>query len=81
MGCPTGFAAVVAEKILTQVRNHALVWNGESLSVGASIGALDIGANYLDVASVIAAADRACYAAKHAGRDSVFLASVPGETA
>lgn len=74
MACPPGFAAVVAERILAQVRNHAVVWNGEALSVGASIGALDIDESYRDVASVIAAADQACYAAKHAGRNSVMAA-------
>ena len=46
-------------------------WDGTTFQVRTSIGVVHIDAGYQDVASVIAAADAACYAAKRAGRNAV----------
>jgi PleD family two-component response regulator len=51
-------------------------WNGASFQVQTSIGVVHIDAAYKDVASVIAAADAACYAAKRSGRNAVRSGSV-----
>jgi diguanylate cyclase (GGDEF)-like protein len=69
--CALPTALNVAEQIRARVDAHSLVWQGKHYGVGVSIGVVQIDDGYEDVASVIAAADDACYAAKHAGRNRV----------
>ena len=69
--CALPTALGVAEQIRVRVDSHSLVWQGEPYRVGVSIGVVQIDDSYVDVATVIAAADAACYAAKHAGRNRV----------
>ena len=69
--CSLPTALNVAEQIRSRVDSHSLVWQGRQFHVGVSIGVVQIDEGYEDVASVIAAADDACYAAKHAGRNRV----------
>ena len=69
--CALPTALNVAEQIRSRIDSHALVWQGRQFRVGVSIGVVQIDDTYPDVASVIAAADDACYAAKHAGRNRV----------
>jgi diguanylate cyclase (GGDEF)-like protein/PAS domain S-box-containing protein len=69
--CSLPTALNVAEQIRSRVDSHSLVWQGEHFRVGVSIGVVQIDDAYDDVAGVIAAADEACYAAKHAGRNRV----------
>ena len=69
--CALPTALNVAEQIRSRVDAHSLVWQGEHFRVGVSIGVVQVDESYADVASVIAAADAACYAAKHAGRNRV----------
>jgi len=69
--CALPTALNVAEQIRARVDAHSLVWQGKHFRVGVSIGVVQIDDGYDDVASVIAAADDACYAAKHAGRNRV----------
>jgi diguanylate cyclase (GGDEF)-like protein len=61
----------VAEQIRIRVDAHSLVWQGAHFRVGVSIGVVQVDETYADVAAVLAAADAACYAAKHAGRNRV----------
>ena len=69
--CTLESALEVAEGIRARVEAHAMQWNGSTFQVRTSIGVVHIDAAYKDVASVIAAADAACYAAKHSGRNAV----------
>ena len=69
--CNLPTALNVAEQIRSRVDAHSLVWQGEHYRVGVSIGVVQVDESYADVASVLAAADAACYAAKHAGRNRV----------
>ena len=69
--CTLESALEVAEGIRARVEAHAMPWNGASFQVQTSIGVVHIDAAYKDVASVIAAADAACYAAKRSGRNAV----------
>jgi diguanylate cyclase (GGDEF)-like protein/PAS domain S-box-containing protein len=69
--CTLPTALNVAEQIRARIDAHALVWQGRPFRVGVSIGVVQIEDSYADVASVIAAADAACYAAKRAGRNLV----------
>jgi diguanylate cyclase (GGDEF)-like protein len=69
--CALPTALGVAEQIRSRVDAHSLHWQGRDFHVGVSIGVVQIEDSFVDVASVIAAADAACYAAKHAGRNAV----------
>jgi diguanylate cyclase (GGDEF)-like protein/PAS domain S-box-containing protein len=69
--CALPTALAVAEQIRSRIEAHALSWQGREYRVGVSIGVVQIEDALLDVASVIDAADAACYAAKRAGRNAV----------
>jgi GGDEF domain-containing protein len=69
--CALPSALAVAEQIRSRIEAHALSWQGREFRGGGRIGVVLIEESFADVASVIAAADAACYAAKHAGRNAV----------
>jgi diguanylate cyclase (GGDEF)-like protein/PAS domain S-box-containing protein len=77
-GCDRDGGASVAEKMRAAIDALHLAWAGKGLTVGASIGVVEIDLALADVASVIAAADAACYAAKRDGRNSVRVHGVAG---
>lgn len=56
------------------VTRYRLNWEGQRLSVGASIGMVGIHQPGVDAASLLAASDEALYAAKEAGRGAIFAA-------
>lgn len=70
--CPKPKARQIAENIRTQISAYALNWDGQTFHVGASIGVLHVahGKGYL-LETCMAAADAACYEAKHAGRNQI----------
>lgn len=68
-------AQAVAGSIIDAIRALGFNWNGQSHSIGASIGLTPVGANCGEVDEIIARADAACYAAKAAGRGCVFAAA------
>jgi diguanylate cyclase (GGDEF)-like protein/PAS domain S-box-containing protein len=70
-GCDRLAAERVADQICLRVQQYRLQWQGLSLSVGASIGVVEIEQALADVEAVMSAADAACYAAKRAGRNAV----------
>ena len=69
--CPVPQAAAIAEKLRAAVEAYALAWEGASFSVGASIGLVPVDATFASHVDVLRAADSACYAAKHGGRNQV----------
>jgi diguanylate cyclase len=70
-GCDAERAQTVAEKIRRAVASIALPWEGRELTVGASLGVATWSPDRAAPADWLAAADAACYAAKHAGRNTV----------
>jgi Amt family ammonium transporter len=78
--CSPENALRVAEKIRASVEAASFDLVGTSPAVRASVGLALLDAGALDAASVLAAADRACYAAKAGGRNAVVVdaASVEG---
>ncbi len=74
--CDREGAAGVAEKMRAAIDALRVPWAGEALSVGASVGVVQLDASLPDVAATLAAADAACYAAKHAGRNCVRVHGV-----
>ena len=66
--CPEPVAHEIAERIRDAIRRHELHEAGLVHTVGVSVGIGLTGAPGATPAQVVQAADRACYAAKHAGR-------------
>jgi diguanylate cyclase (GGDEF)-like protein len=70
--CPRERAESVATKILAAIENFSLQWDGGKFySVGASIGIAYTQEGEHDAATVLRAADSACYAAKKNGRGRI----------
>ncbi len=70
-GCSLEQAGTIAETVRQAIRDHRFVWAGNTLSVGASIGIVDITPNTESVAALLSAADVACYSAKDQGRNRI----------
>jgi diguanylate cyclase (GGDEF)-like protein/PAS domain S-box-containing protein len=77
-GCSTEQATRIAESIRQAIREFRFVWGASTLSVGASIGIVQICAETENVTSVMSAADIACYAAKDAGRNRIHVYEADG---
>lgn len=73
LSCDGPMAVSVADKIRASIASFALEWQGQTLRIGASIGVVEIDESVPTAVAVLAAADAACYAAKHAGRNRVQL--------
>lgn len=74
--CEHEQARLVAEKVCRAVAAIELPWEGRLLTVGASLGVAQWPAGHAaDAAGWLAAADAACYEAKHAGRSAVRSAA------
>ncbi len=76
--CPPEHASRIAEGVRQAIRDFRFVWGATTLSVGASIGVVQIRAETQNVASVMSAADIACYAAKDAGRNRIHVYEADG---
>jgi diguanylate cyclase (GGDEF)-like protein/PAS domain S-box-containing protein len=72
--CPTGAAVRIAGEIVAKVGGIAFEWQGASYRIGASVGVTAVGPDAVDVPSLMAEADTACYAAKAKGRNRVEVA-------
>ena len=69
--CSLEQAERVADSIRQAIHGYRFLWGANSLSVGASIGVVRIARETTSAASVLSAADIACYAAKDGGRNRV----------
>ncbi len=69
--CPLEHAVRIAEGVLESVGGYRFVWQEKSFVVGASIGLVEIAGHNLAPATLLAAADTACYAAKDEGRNRI----------
>lgn len=69
--CPLSQAQKIAYEVLAAVKDFRFAWQGRTFTVGASIGLTAITAACKDLASVLSAADNACYAAKEKGRNRI----------
>jgi len=71
-------ATRIAEGVRQAIRDFRFAWGANTLSVGASIGIVQIRAETENATSVMSAADIACYAAKDAGRNRIHLYEADG---
>ena len=77
-GCTPEQATRIAEGVRQAIRDFRFVWGASTLSVGASVGIVQIRADTENVASIMSAADIACYAAKDAGRNRIHVYEADG---
>lgn len=68
-------AAVLAERLRQRYADLRVAWRGEMLSGSISIGVADARLAGVDMAAMVAAADKALYRAKDDGRNRVVLYS------
>jgi diguanylate cyclase (GGDEF)-like protein/PAS domain S-box-containing protein len=66
-------AGRVADAVRQAIHNYRFIWAGSTLTVGASIGVVQINRETESVAAVLSAADIACYAAKEGGRNRIHV--------
>jgi len=63
----------IAHKLLDTFQDFRFVWQDRGFTIGASIGLVPIEPGIDTLASVIRAADNACYTAKEQGRNRIHL--------
>jgi diguanylate cyclase (GGDEF)-like protein/PAS domain S-box-containing protein len=71
--CSLGQANTIVERIHGQLQNFRFLWQGQTFSVSASFGLVQIDETSQSLTQILAAADAACYAAKEAGRNRIHL--------
>jgi diguanylate cyclase (GGDEF)-like protein len=76
--CSPEHASRIAEGVRQAIHDFRFIWGATTMSVGASIGVVQIRAETENVASVMSAADIACYAAKDAGRNRIHVYEADG---
>ncbi|WP_375507036.1 EAL domain-containing protein [uncultured Nostoc sp.] len=71
--CPLDQAIRIANTLRDRVKAFRFVWQDKLFTIGVSIGIAIITADTTNIASVLIAADSACYAAKNNGRNRVHI--------
>ncbi|MEZ5473901.1 MAG: PAS domain S-box protein [Steroidobacteraceae bacterium] len=71
--CSIEQAEKVAENVREAIHGYRFSWADTKLSVGASIGVVQINDQTVSAAAALSAADVACYAAKDGGRNRVHV--------
>jgi len=71
--CSVEQAVRVADNIRQAVHDYRFTWERTTTTIGASIGVVEISRDSESAASLMSAADIACYAAKDAGRNRVHV--------
>lgn len=71
--CSAEDAEEIAEGVIRAIANIGFAWHGRPFEIGASVGITIIGAGADSPADVMERADRACYAAKAAGRNRISV--------
>jgi EAL domain-containing protein (putative c-di-GMP-specific phosphodiesterase class I) len=71
--CTADRAAKIADNLRQAIREYRFEWQDGAMNVGVSIGIVEINSTSESIASVMSAADVACYAAKDSGRNRVHM--------
>ncbi len=71
--CSLDHAKKIALSLLDIVREFRFIWEDKTFEIGVSIGLVMLDENSESVASIMSAADIACYAAKDGGRNRYHL--------
>lgn len=73
LSCPHEVAEKIAALVRDSVANLKFVWSGDTHQVGASIGVVHVPPHWATLDECLAAADAACYKAKHMGRNEIVV--------
>ncbi len=71
IGCDSDVAYQIAENLRRVVTEFRFVWDGNTFTVGVSIGMVEVDEHISSVVDLLSVADVACYAAKDAGRNRI----------
>ncbi len=71
--CPQDRALQLADQLLGEIQDFRFVWEGNSFTLGVSIGLVLINEQSENLSRILKAADAACYAAKDAGRNRIHV--------
>ncbi|MEO8630867.1 MAG: EAL domain-containing protein, partial [Betaproteobacteria bacterium] len=71
--CPPEHAARIAEELRKAIVDFPFAWEGRQFSIGVSIGVVNLADGSFTLASVLSAADAACYMAKEKGRNRLQI--------
>ncbi len=71
--CNMSKAKEIAENLLAEIKSYKFKWEERSYRIGASIGVVQITQYSENIETVMKDADMACYMAKEAGRNRVYL--------
>lgn len=71
--CSLDHAKKIATLLLSTVREFRFTWEDKTFEIGVSIGLVMLDETSVSVASVMSAADIACYAAKDGGRNRYHI--------
>jgi diguanylate cyclase (GGDEF)-like protein/PAS domain S-box-containing protein len=77
-GCTPEQSARIADGVRQAIKDYRFIWAQTTLSVGASVGVVQIGVDTESVAAIMSAADIACYAAKDEGRNRIHVYEADG---
>jgi diguanylate cyclase (GGDEF)-like protein/PAS domain S-box-containing protein len=69
--CTAEQATGIAENIRQAIQDYRFLWDQHTSRIGVSIGVVEINAESQNIATLLSAADIACYNAKEAGRNRV----------
>jgi len=72
-GCNVEQGKTIAEKLRQEISEFRFAWEEKTFSIGASIGLVEIMHEAESVATLLSAADTACYMAKGRGRNRVCV--------
>src|SRR5262249_7820917 len=67
--CNAERGARIADTLRQTIRDFRFVWQDGVVSIGASVGIVEINSDSESITSVLSAADVACYSAKDSGRN------------
>ncbi len=71
--CPEDRALQIAEQMREAIQEFRFVWEGNSFTLGVSIGLVLITEESESLSRILKGADAACYAAKDAGRNRIHI--------
>ncbi len=71
--CTLEQALRIANELRETVHTFRFFWEGQSFTIGASIGLVSLDFNSEGLAEIMSAADAACYTAKNRGRNRVYV--------
>lgn len=71
--CPLSVAAKIANNLRQWIEDFRFSWQGQTFSIGVSIGLVEISSNTDSLSSVMNTADAACYIAKANGRNCIHV--------